>query len=46
MFKQRIDEIETHNQSNAGYTKEINRFADLTDAEFKRLYLGYKKSNI
>lgn len=45
VFKQRIDEIERHNQSNAGYTKEINRFADLTDAEFKRLYLGYKKSS-
>ena len=46
VFKQRIYEINIHNQSNSQYTKAINRFADLTDAEFKRLYLGYKKSNI
>ena len=46
VFKQRLYEINNHNQSNNQYTKAINRFADLTDAEFKRLYLGYKKSNI
>merc|ERR1711998_676148 len=44
VFKDNVDFIVDHNKNKAqelGYTTGINEFADLTNAEFKRLYTGY-----
>jgi cathepsin L len=41
IFKANMDFVETHNAQNLSYSVELNRFADLTKGEFKRLYLGF-----
>lgn len=46
IYIQRLVEVYEHNQSGQGWFKGINRFSDLTDEEFKRMYLGYRKSFI
>jgi len=42
VFKQNYDFVESHNSGNNSWTVELNKFADLTSAEFKILYNGYK----
>jgi len=37
--------VEEHNASGASHTLAINKFADLSPAEFKALYLGYVPRN-
>lgn len=44
VFKDNVNFIMDHNANKAeelGYTVGINQFADMTNAEFKRLYTGY-----
>jgi len=42
LFYERLAEIKRHNAAPHSYTKGVNKFTDMTDAEF-RGYLGYKK---
>jgi hypothetical protein len=42
IFKANMDFVETHNAGNHTYTVALNLFADLTVAEYKSIYLGYK----
>ncbi len=44
IFIDHVKEVNAHNAKGLSWTKEINKFSDLTDQEFKRLYLGYKPS--
>jgi cathepsin L len=41
-FKINYDFVEKHNAGNYTWTVELNKFADLSSAEFKNIYLGYK----
>jgi len=41
-FKSNYDFVEKHNAANNTWTVELNKFADLSGAEFKNIYLGYK----
>jgi cathepsin L len=42
VFKANFDFVEAHNAGNHTWTVELNKFADLTSAEFKNIYNGYK----
>lgn len=42
VFKSNMDLVERHNSGNSTYTLELNKFADLTSAEFKIIYLGLR----
>jgi len=42
VFKSNKDLVDAHNAGNNSYEMELNKFADLTSAEFKNIYLGYK----
>jgi hypothetical protein len=42
VFKSNYDFVQAHNSGNSTWTVELNKFADLTSAEFKVLYNGYK----
>jgi len=42
IFKNTMDFIEDWNSANHTSTCGLNQFADLTSAEFKLVYLGYK----
>jgi len=37
-----MDFVEQHNNGNNTYEVELNKFADLTQGEYKMIYLGYK----
>jgi C1A family cysteine protease len=39
-FKANLDKIQTHNAKNESYTFAMNQFGDLTEEEFKALYVG------
>merc|ERR1719330_1416443 len=44
LFERRLQEVRQHNkQSNLGWLKAMNKFADYTDAEFRAM-LGYRHS--
>jgi len=45
VFKANFDRVHAHNQLNKTYTLAMNKFGDLTKAEFKSQYLGYKPIN-
>jgi cathepsin L len=40
IFKEKMDFIEGHNKANKTYTVSLNKFADLSNQEFARFYLG------
>jgi len=42
VFKKNMDFVEEHNSGNSTWQVELNKFADLTSAEFKIIYTGYK----
>jgi C1A family cysteine protease len=42
VFKTNMDFVEAHNSGNHTWEVELNKFADLTSAEFKIMYTGYK----
>jgi hypothetical protein len=42
VFKTNMDFVEAHNAGNHSWEVELNKFADLTSAEFKTIYNGYK----
>jgi len=42
VFKQNLDMIMEHNHSNKTFTLAMNSFGDLSFAEFKSKYMGYK----
>jgi hypothetical protein len=42
VFKSNYDFVEAHNAANMTWSVELNKFADLTSAEFKDIYNGYK----
>jgi len=42
VFAENFNKVQRMNQSNDGATYEMNKFSDLTSAEFKAIYLGYK----
>jgi len=42
VFKTNYDFVEAHNSANNTWEVELNKFADLTSAEFKTIYNGYK----
>jgi hypothetical protein len=42
VFKANKDLVDAHNGGNFSWEMELNKFADLTQAEFKNIYLGYK----
>jgi hypothetical protein len=42
VFKHNHHFVQEHNSQNRSYEVELNRFADLTQGEFKVLFLGYK----
>jgi cathepsin L len=44
IFSENYQIIEKLNEHNHSFRVAVNKFADLTSAEFKSLYLGYKKS--
>jgi len=41
-FKTWMDFVDEHNSGNHTYVVSLNQFADLTQGEFKTIYLGYK----
>jgi C1A family cysteine protease len=46
VFKANLDKIDAHNAKNLSWTLGVNKFADLTSAEFKAIYNGYKAPTI
>jgi len=42
VFKANMMFVKAHNAANHTYTVELNKFAALSSAEFKNVYLGYK----
>jgi hypothetical protein len=42
VFKTNFDFVQQHNSGNHTWEVELNKFADLTSAEFKIMYAGYK----
>lgn len=42
VFKSNLNYIMDHNRKNMSYTLAINKFADLTNAEFRQMYAGLK----
>merc|ERR1712215_381827 len=44
IFRENLAKIEEHNRSGASWKMEVNKFSDLTKAEFETLYTGYKKT--
>jgi cathepsin L len=42
VFKSNMDFVDAHNAGNHTFTVELNKFADLTSAEFKMIYNGVK----
>jgi len=42
IFKANMDFVEEHNSKNLSYAVELNKFAHMSQGEFKALYLGYK----
>jgi len=42
VFKSNFDFVDAHNSANHSWAVELNKFADLTSAEFKILYNGYR----
>lgn len=48
-FKMNVEQIHMHNinreRNNATYSMGVNQFSDLTPAEFKSLYHGYRRSD-
>jgi C1A family cysteine protease len=42
IWKDTYDVIRFHNAGNSSFTMGLNQFSDLTNAEFKAIYLGYK----
>jgi C1A family cysteine protease len=42
VFKMNYDFVQEHNSGNSTWEVELNKFADLTSAEFKITYNGYK----
>jgi cathepsin L len=40
VFKKNLDFVNAHNAAEKGYTVAMNRFADMTNQEFSKLYLG------
>jgi len=42
VFKANMDFVDAHNNGNHTFTVELNKFADLTSAEFKVIYNGVK----
>jgi len=44
-FKKNYDIVEANNNQNNGMTLALNQFADLSNEEFARIYLGYKQSS-
>jgi len=42
VFKKNFDFVEAHNSGDHTWEVELNKFADLTSAEFKIMYNGYK----
>ncbi|GJZ49697.1 senescence-specific cysteine protease SAG39-like protein, partial [Tanacetum coccineum] len=46
IFKNNVALLEAHNRGlDQGYTLEVNKFADLTNEEFRASYHGYKKQS-
>jgi cathepsin L len=46
VFKTNVEFINEHNLEGHGYTVAINKFADMTNAEYKALYVnGYRRAN-
>lgn len=46
IFKENIERIEAFNNgSDRGYKLGVNKFADLTDEEFRSMYHGYKRQS-
>ncbi|KAG6777143.1 hypothetical protein POTOM_016947 [Populus tomentosa] len=46
IFKENIERIEAFNNgSDRGYKLGVNKFADLTDEEFRAMYHGYKRQS-
>jgi len=41
VFKANMDFVDRHNSGNFSYEVELNKFADLSSAEFKAIFLGY-----
>eukprot|EP00252_Welwitschia_mirabilis_P027864 TRINITY_DN973_c0_g1_i1.p1 TRINITY_DN973_c0_g1~~TRINITY_DN973_c0_g1_i1.p1 ORF type:complete len:371 (-),score=43.42 TRINITY_DN973_c0_g1_i1:73-1158(-) len=46
IFKDNVKFIHSHNKDNDNYKLKLNRFADLTNSEFKSMYLGLKDSHL
>ncbi|KAI9200330.1 hypothetical protein LWI28_006126 [Acer negundo] len=44
IFKDNLRFIDEHNSENRTYTVGLNRFSDLTNEEYRSMYLGAKKS--
>jgi hypothetical protein len=42
VFSKNYDFVQAHNAKNTTWEVELNKFADLTSAEFKAIYNGYK----
>merc|ERR1712080_422280 len=44
IFRANLAKIEEHNQSGASWTMAVNKFSDLTQAEFESGYTGYRRT--
>jgi len=42
IFKANYDFVNSHNEQTAGFSVKLNKFADLTAAEFGKIYNGYR----
>jgi len=42
VFRNNLEFIENHNRQNLGFTVAMNQFGDLTNEEFRAMYLGTK----